>query len=282
MKIYGSTQQDINLYTISKKQADKPALITGTIPELSHDTDSLEISPAARQLAASDVVHHSAKYFGTVQINDSLNRLLKDQPSEVEEAVYGIIQSNFITDITGEEERAVLLELGLTQAKYIADNYMNDDDAAEFMNTIRQIGAISQTRTIDPDTNEIRYITPPQRPIGAPEDYINLTEMMQRFEPETLSKLQEAIVNGKDWGSILSTFATNASTRNDWVQEYKEEAAEQVWDIIGENRFGNASTASLTEFVGDINDIIAYTGFKNTPLITENLEIFTRSLEIRK
>jgi len=72
-------------------------------------------------LAASDIVNHSAKYFGTIQINDSLNRLLAEQPTEMKEAVYGIIQSNFFTDTTGEEERAALLELGLSQAKYIAE-----------------------------------------------------------------------------------------------------------------------------------------------------------------
>ncbi len=278
MKIYSSTQHDLNLYINSKQHADKPALVTGTIPELSHDTDTVEISPAARQLAASDIVNHSAKYFGTVRINDSLNRLLKDQPSEVKEAAYGIIQSNFITDVTGEEERAALLALGLTQAKYIADNYMKDDEATEFMNTIRQIGAISKTRTVDPETKEIHYETPPQRPIGAPDDYIDLTDMMQKFEPETLDKLQEAIVNGKDWSSILRSFAKKASTREDWLKEYREGTAQQIGDVASDNRFGNASTASMTEFLKDIKDRIADAGYKNTGFITDNLEAFVRTL----
>jgi len=279
MKIYGSTPHDLNLYINSKQQADKPALVTGTIPELSHDTDTVEISPVARELAASDIVNHSAVYFGTVQINDSLNRLLKDQPSEVKEAVYGIIQSNFITGVTDEEERAALLELGLSQAKYIADNYLKDDGAAEFMNTIHQIGAISKTRTIDHETKQTRYETPPQRPIGAPDDYIKLTDMMQKFEPETLDKLQAAIVNAKDWGNILRTFAEKVSTRKDWVQEYREGAANQIGDIAFENRFDNASTASLNEFVKNIKDIIANAGFENTRLLTDNIEAFMRTLK---
>ncbi|WP_240415737.1 hypothetical protein [Paenibacillus periandrae] len=278
MKIYSSTQNDLNVYINSKQHTDKPVLVTGTIPELSHDTDTVEISPAARQLAASDIVNHSAIYFGTVQINDSLNRLLSDQPSEVKEAVYGIIQSNFITNVTGEEERSALLELGLAQAKYMADNYMKDDKAVEFMNTIRQIGAISKTRTVDPTTKEIHYETPSQRPIGAPDDYINLTEMMQKFEPKTLEKLQEAVVNGKDWASILRSFAEKASTRKNWVQEFREESAKQIGDIVGENRFGNASTASLNEFVKDIKGKIATAGFKNTGFITDNIEAFMRTL----
>ncbi|CAM3587357.1 MULTISPECIES: hypothetical protein [Paenibacillus] len=280
MKIHSSTQQDLNLYINSKQNAEKPSLVTDMMPIIPHNTDSVEISPAARQLAASDIVNHSAVYFGTTQINDSLNRLLTDQPPEVKEAVYGIIQSNFITDVTGEAERAALLELGLTQAQYMADNYMEDDEAAEFMNTIRQIGAISQTRTVDPETNEVHYETPPQRPVGAPDDYIDLTYMMKKFEPSTLDKLQEAIVNGKDWNSILLNFAKNVSTRKDWVEEYREEAARQFGDIAGENRFEHASTASLPEFVQDINNIIAQTGFENSKYLIDNMEAFKSKLKV--
>lgn len=196
----------------------------------------------------------------------------------MKEAVYGIIQSNFITDVTGDEERSALLELGLTQAKYIADNYMKDDKAAEFMNTIRQIGAISTTRTVDPETKQIQYDTPPQRPVGAPDDYMDLNYMMKKFEPNTLDKLQEAIVNGKDWSSILLNFAKNAATRKDWIQEYKEDVNKQIGSIPSENRFQNASTSSLSGFVANIKDMITQAGFQNSGFLTDNIEAFMRTL----
>lgn len=278
MKVQSSTQFDFNAYIHSKQRADKPSLITGTIPELSHNTDTVEISSASRQLASSDIVNHSATYFGTVQINESLERLLKDQSSEVKEAVYGIIQSNFITDVTEEEDRAALLEMGLTQAKYIADNYLKGDHAAEFMNTIRQIGAISTTRTVDPDTKQIQYATPPQRPVGAPDDYIDLDYMMRKFEPKTLDKLQDAIVNGKDWNSILQSFAKSVSTNPDWLKAYREDEAKPIGNLPAQNRFEKASTTSLTSFVNEIKDMITYTELANTKLLTDNLEAFMRRL----
>lgn len=106
--------------------------------------------------------------------------------------------------------------------------------------------------------------------------------MMKKFEPETLNKLQEAIVNGKDWNSILQTFAKKASTNNDWVKEYREDAAKQIGSIPEGNRFEKASTASLTEFVKDIKDIIANAGFENSGLITDNIEAFMRTLKSPK
>ncbi|WP_410770283.1 hypothetical protein [Fontibacillus sp. BL9] len=285
MKINGSTQYGLNLYEYSKQRADKPTLVEGNIQGLSHDVDTLEISPAARQLAASDIVDHPLKYFGTVQINDSLNRVLQDQSSGVRDAVYGIIQSNFINDVTGEEARKALLELGLTQAEYIAKNYMKEDEAAEFMDTMTLIGAISKTRTVDPETNEVHYVTPPQRPLGAPEDYIDLTDMMRKFEPETLNKLQEAIANGKeDWNPILQSFAKKVSTRQDWVKEYREGSAkviEEMKQSIGDSRFGNASTAGLNDFAKEIMDIIANEGLENTGFLEDSLGAFLQRLEAK-
>lgn len=283
MKIYGSTQYSLNLYEHLKQRSDKsPALVEGHIQGLSHDTDTLEISPAARQLAESDIVDHPLKYFGTAQINDSLNRVLQNQPSEVKETVYGIIQSNFINDITVEETRTALLELGLTQAEYIAKNYMKENEAAEFMDTMTLIGAISKTRSVDPETNKVHYVTPPQRPVGAPDDYIDLNDMMRKFEPETLSKLQEAIANGKeDWNHILQSFAKKVAGREDWVKEYREGSAkllEEMKQGIGESRFSNASTAGLTEFAKEIRDIIANEGPKITGFLEDSLGAFLRRL----
>ncbi|WP_042169519.1 hypothetical protein [Paenibacillus gorillae] len=275
MKITSSTQQyDINLYSSAKQAADKP--VSGTISGLTHKTDTLDISENSRQLAASDIVNLTAVYFGTPQINESLNRLLSNKSPEVKEAAYGIIQSNIITNVNGDEERAVLLELGLSQAQYLADNYMNDGEAAEFMNTIRQIGAISQTRTVDAETKQFRYETPPRRPVGAPDDYMDLNYMMRKFEPETFGKLQEALANGKDWNSILQTFAKKASANTDWMKQYKE-AAKPIEGYSGENRFEGASTSSMTEFVQDIKSLIGKTGFETS--VTANIEAFMRTLE---
>lgn len=252
-------------------------MVTGKF-DLSRNTDTVEISTASRQLASSDIVNHSARYFGTVQINESLERSLQDQSPEVKEAVYGIIQSNFITDITEEGQRSALLELGLAQAKYIADNYMKGDQATAFMDTIRQIGAISTTRTINPETKQIQYDTPPQRPVGAPENYIDLNYMMRKFQPETLNKLQDAIVNGKDWSSILTDFAKKAATNKDWLTEYREAATQSSGSLPAQNRFEHVDTTRLSSFATTVQEIIAQLDSTNNTFLTDNLQAFIQKL----
>ena len=281
MKVQSTTPFDLNAYTHSQQrtgQANQPTIITGQF-NLSHDTDTVEISNASRQLASSDIVNHAAVYFGTVQINESLERLLKGQTPEVKETVYGIIQSNLITDVTEEDDRSALLELGLTQAQYIANNYMKGDQATEFMNTIRQIGAISTTRTIHPETKQIQYNTPPQRPVGAPEDYVDLNYMMRKFQPQTYDKLQDAIVNNKDWSSILQNFAKQASTNQEWIKEYREDAARSVGSLPVQNRFEKADATNLDSLVYAVKEIIAQADSPNNKLLIDNIEAFMRKLK---
>lgn len=281
MKIQSSSPQDFNLYTHGKKQSGQPALQSGTIPGLSHDTDTIEISTTARTLAASDVTHHAPVYFGNAQIHESLSRILQDQPEEVKDAVYGLISSNLNTDTSSGEDHAALLELGLAQGKYIANHYMEGSHATELMNTLQQIANLSQARTIDPETGKFQAEALPSRPVGAPEDYVDLTYMMKKYEPETLAKLEEAITSGKDWASILLGFAKKVPTQKEWVQPQQAATTQNkqsIEDIMSNNRFGQAEADSLTAFAEGIRSVLTKDNLANTDLLTSNLEAFIRTL----
>jgi hypothetical protein len=283
MKVTNSAQYNNIVYASLNDQFDKPTMVNGTIPGLSHDSVSLEISNEGRQLAESDIVHHAAKYFGTAQINDSLNQLLENKSSNVKEAVYGLIQSNFITN-TGfgsEEERFALIDLGISQAEYIANNYIEESKRSQFMDTMKQIAGIAKTRTMDSSTGEIHYNTPAQRPVGAPEDYIKITDLMRKYEPDTLNKLQDAIATKKDWGSILISFAKKAAANESWRQEFRvdsDKQREEIMQSVSQNRFDTASTSSLTDFTTDIKDMIVNAGFSNNTFLLTNFDNFIRRI----
>lgn len=67
------------------------------------------------------------------------------------------------------------------------------------------------------ETGVASYTTPPSKPQGAPDDYINTGDLMKRFEPDTYAKMQEAIVNGGDWGEIFTNFVKKSqSIRIGW------------------------------------------------------------------
>lgn len=154
--------------------------------------DSVEISEAARRLAEGTtdrelpvgaVKHHSIRPFFTAEMDSSLEQLLSGKSPEVEEAVNFLISSNFVPDgsVSNESERAALLESGLAQAKFIADNYMTEGEAAEFLATMDKIAAYAKTRTVDPETGEASYIDIPRKPEGAPDDYVNIDSLMKKI-----------------------------------------------------------------------------------------------------
>lgn len=223
--------------------------------------DSVEISEASRQLAEGAIVSHAIKYFGTTQINDSLSRVLEGQPEEVSNAVYNMIQSNFIVDgtVMDEKQRAVLLEMGVSQSKYIADHYMEGDKAKEFLKTMDQIASIALTRSVDPESRDISYTTPADRPLGAPEDYVNLSKVMKQVDPRKYAAFMHDINGGGNGLDQLLDFARKVPQHPDWINKYKERTAQTEWLLNNaqvNNRFDKADTTSASAFMNSMQNLL--------------------------
>ena len=286
MKVNSSTTLEPKLYGMNGQgQVNKqPKMETGTIPGLKHDT--VDISPTGRQLAVGAIEHHVATYYGNAEINDSLNRILDGKSPEIRTAVYTIIQSNLVPDgtVSDSKERAALLELGLTQAKYIADNYFKDGEAAEMLNTMNKIAAMSHKETINPVAGNAAYIPPSQKPQGAPDDYVNITDLMKRFEPESHGQLQDAIVNGGDWSGILMKFAHKIPQNKEWLDTYRQEASQPMKEAPAsriDSRFNSANTADMAAFVKDLQSMIQKTQLANTDFLSRNIDYFAHVLGYR-
>ncbi|MGG1942808.1 hypothetical protein ABFY57_24335 [Paenibacillus polymyxa] len=247
--------------------------------------DTVEISEAGRKLAEGDIVSHAAKYFGTTQINDALNRVLEGQPEEVSDAVYNMIQSNFIVDgtVTDEKQRAVLLEMGVSQSKYIADHYMEGDKAKEFMQTMNQIAGIALTRTIDSETGDINYTTPTDRPIGAPEDYVKLSEVMKQVDPQKYTAFMNDIKGGGNGLSQLLSFAQKVPQNPDWIHKYKERT-EQTEELLNKpqltNRFDKADTSSASAFMNSMQNLLKESSAPEDSYM-QNMRGFFRNLGVQ-
>ncbi|NRT91927.1 hypothetical protein [Clostridium beijerinckii] len=241
--------------------------------------DSLEISKEGRELAVGVIEHEPAKYFGTSEINYSLNKLLEGKNSKVSKAVYTTIGSNFFPDgtVSDREERSALLEAGLSQAQYIADNYMSKNEATEFMSTMNKIAAIAKTRKVDTETGNSMYSTHPQKPKEAPEDYVNTGELMKRFEPDTYKKLGEAINSGGDWINILTSFVKKTPQHKEWIETYRQETAKLEKDLEStriNSRFSGVDTSNLFSFTEAMQKKIQNTSFYKKDFLIRNIDYF--------
>ncbi|MEF2965431.1 hypothetical protein V3851_06250 [Paenibacillus sp. M1] len=282
-----TTNRDTN----STKLETGPALPGHDKIEISEAAKRLAAGEGARELAVGEIKHNfSVRPIFTSEIDSSLNQLLNGKPPEVEEAVNFLISQNFIPDgsVSDEGERAALLESGLAQAKYIADNYMTEGEADEFLSTMNRIAAYAQTRTVDPKTGQASYIELHRRPEGAPEDYIDIDYLMKKYDPEASRKITEALKDIHNGGSgtsiteIMMDFSRKMAQNPQWIKEYRAET-ENVDKVLKntkiENRFEEANTSNMASFLKDMDNQIQNTSFENKDFLTRNMEYFALILE---
>lgn len=256
--------------------------------------DSVEISEAAkrlaegisdRQLPAGAVKHHWIRPMFTAEIDSSLAQLLHGKPPEVEEAVNFLISSNFVPDgsVSDEGERAALLESGLSQAKYIADHYMTDEEADEFLAAMHWIAAYANTRTVDPETGQASYIHLPRKPEGAPDDYVDIDYLMKKYDPESADNIADILKDAANGGSgagitdILRGFIQKLAQHPQWSRDYRTETNEVntvLNNTIIDNRFEGADTSTIAAFLQDMDSRFQHTSFETKDFLTKNIQYF--------
>ncbi|MHA7963132.1 hypothetical protein ACX93W_03230 [Paenibacillus sp. CAU 1782] len=239
------------------------------------NVDLLDISSEGRELAAGDIQHKPAVYWGGTEINAALDKSLQGQPENIKDGVNSIIQNNFYPqgDLS-QDERNALLDAGMAQARFIADNYIKDPKNKDlFLSTIQQIGAIAKTGEMDASTGQMKYANLPSRPAGAPEDYIHPSELMERFDPQTFEKYKNA-TDITEKLSILLKFVKTSGRNQEWRDEFREETKalkQKLADTDTGSRFKNTDTSSLSAFVSDMFKRIQPA---DSPALTANIHAF--------
>ncbi|WP_157128163.1 hypothetical protein [Brevibacillus parabrevis] len=272
----------IQLYSPQNRQGGLQVAAGAAIAHPPHDTVELG-SVKPRELPPDAISHHVSRLFFSPEVNARLEKVLQDKTAQVEEAAYQLIENNLFkanVDIP-DEERAALLEVGLTQAKFLADQYFSGQDAADFMDTIHLLAAVAKTRTVDPATGSVRYADLPQKPVGAPDDYVDTSKLMQRFDPASYKKMQTAPEDGTERISIMLQFVKKLRDQPEWLSEYRKEeqaSLDQLKATKLPNRFEQVNTKDLTSFLQELQARIADSTPSYKDPLQANVAAFLRVL----
>ncbi|WEK55031.1 MAG: hypothetical protein P0Y55_02820 [Candidatus Cohnella colombiensis] len=90
-----------------------------------------------------------------------------------------------------------------------------------------------QARQIAADINhELVKVNIPDRPIGAPDDYIPVSELMRRFDPQNYEKMNQHFGNNESEKGLLLLidFTKKLPLHPDWIEKYREELQQPVDD----------------------------------------------------
>lgn len=271
-----------NLYS-SSRNGNHPKIDTGSSHELIH-YDTLDLrSVVPRHLPVDAIQHETPKFFFNTEINASLDKVLSGKAPEVSKAAYHIIEANiFATNSDrSDEDRALLLEAGLAQARYLADHYMNDSESAEFLDTMNLLAAVAKTRKVDPATGRVSFVELPQKPQGAPSDYVNPQKLMQRFDPKAYADLQATVKTGGNTGGVLIEFVKKMRLHPEWAQDYRKEQESLMAGLRNtkiENRFESVQTTNMEAFVNQMKEKAEQVSPQNIELLASNVAYFAHLL----
>ena len=85
--------------------------------------------------------------------------------------------------------------------------------------------AAKQARPISVIEHEAVKVTIPDKPYGAPDDYVPVSELMKRFRPQDYEHMQSRFEQNDGVGglSVLLQFAKGLPKHPEWVKQYWEE-----------------------------------------------------------
>lgn len=214
---------------------------------------SLKISHEAKEKAQSDTAVHTRAVSrqtalpeghapevkrdlvrtGYASIDNTIIDSLNGVSDEIRQYAYDIVRNDLLlTDVSGisEEERQELISLGMTEAQFVADNYLSGENAEDYMTAMRRVAGIAANGVRDED-GIMDYGGLYETNITENGYTVEITDtfrMMKQYRPEMYAQskaLEKEIANAKEEDKIplLSKYAKlNLDFMKDMIREQPE------------------------------------------------------------
>lgn len=240
----------------------QPTTMVYVTPDTAREFVDVEISEQGRQLAQEDMINDTPRYFFSADINATLSSTLSSLPEHVATTAWRIIDDNFMnTGALSDDARQVALALGLSQADYLAEHYLDGEQRSAFLDAMQRIAVISTTRSSD-ENGTVSYASSPARIPGTNDYQVDWLAVMQTRAPEQFAAFQAEMEQGGNGLNILLTFVSGTLEHPGWAKAYQQAAAEQesrLADTHIDNRFAAVDRTSAESFMAQAGAILAQT-----------------------
>ena len=173
-------------------------------------TEEEAAKKAARDAAfqAENVIQHENThriFIPNYETNEQLYNSLAGAGDNVISSTMGII-SNYLMpgDASGlsEQERQEMAAFGLEAAKYLAENYLDESHAADFMSAMETVAKYGLNGSVSDGGKVIYNVQEGQvRMSGAPGSYVDMEGWLKANDTELynqINELNQSIINHKD------------------------------------------------------------------------------------
>lgn len=162
-----------------------------------------------QELMEQSIVHLEnthRRIIPNIQTNKKLYDSLEDASEEIVKAANGIINRYLLPhDVSGmtEEQRRDAIAFGMEEARYLAENYLDEQHTGDFLSAMETIARYGMNGTVSEDGKVTYHIE--QGPlVGAPDDYVSESDILKAKAPDLYKELQElnqGIARGETgWG----------------------------------------------------------------------------------
>ena len=195
---------------------------------------------AARDAAfqAENVIQHENTHrivIPNYETNEQLYNSLAGADDKVISSTMGII-SNYLMpgDASGlsEQERQDKVAFGLEAAKYLAENYLDESHAGDFMSAMETIAKYGLSGSVSDSGKVIYNVQEGQvRMSGAPDSYVDMESWLRANDTDLynqINELNQSIINRKDGESHAAKFI-----------ELYTKAAKEILDASSDTKKGS-------------------------------------------
>ena len=173
---------------------------------------------AARDAAfqAENVIQHENTHrivIPNYETNEQLYNSLAGAGDNVISSTMGIISNYFMPgDASGlsEQERQDMAAFGLEAAKYLAENYLDESHAADFMSAMETVAKYGLNGSVSDGGKVINNVQEGKvRMSGAPGSYVDMEGWLKANDTELynqINELNQSIINHKDRENYSAKF----------------------------------------------------------------------------
>lgn len=233
-----------------------------------------------------------------IQTNKTLYDSLENAPEHIVKAANGIIKNYLLPhDVSGmtEEQRREAISFGLEESRYLAENYLDEQHAKDFISAMETIAKYGMNGTVSEDGRVTYHIE--KGPLaGAPDDYVHENDILRKKAPDLYQELQELnqkIAKGETgWGKKFMDLQKRIREKLDSpsgtvhqgknMTYYEEAAAEyKSWKkIVDETKlpsvYSNVNYTDVASFFDSLNS----QGSLGRDWLAEAQTRFTKWLEL--
>lgn len=124
----------------------------------------------------------------------------------------------------------LLIQEGLAQVEALAQDNMSEAETKDFMGVMNKLAKIGQNGRLN-ENGKIVYDIPRGPLVGAPDDYINMGELMKKYDSTAWNKFQslmEGDMNEKNPENAVTAMKFFISWSQDFQRKHQDIIKEEI------------------------------------------------------